>query len=121
MITPPKSIDFIEPHGKHPDGGDVNEIANRLEKKYELLQKFLALHKKDIERAICFAMAYAIKHNYSNEKMDYDINLALLPMWRTFLTNEEHGIRTRAAEEEDRQSFIKRGVYMGNMRIGVAR
>ena len=124
MITAPKRIDIIEPAIPHPpieDGVSTYDVAQRLEQKYELIHKFVALHKKDIERLIAFEMAYAIKHNSTNLQMDSRLDTSLRQMWRVFLINEEHGIRTLAAEKEGRQSFVKTGTYMGNFTVGVAR
>lgn len=124
MITAPTRIDIIEPAVPHPpieDGLSTYDVAQRLEHKYSLIEKFIAIHKTDIEREIAFAMADAIKHDYSNERMDADINGYVKEIWRNFVMNEEHGIRTHAAEVENRQSFVKTGTYMNNFRIEVGR
>lgn len=121
MITAPKRLDFKEPEMMHPNGGTVLEIAERLEQRYAVLNKFAAIHKSDLERIIASEMALAIKHGYENERMDAAINGRIQTIWRTYLINEEHGIRTRAAEKRGGSSFVDTGTYMGGLTVGVAR
>lgn len=106
---------------EHPNGGTVIDIANRLEQKYDLLRTFVVLHKSDLEKIIASEMALAIKHGYDNIVMDSAIDGRIKEVWRSFLMNEEHGIRTKAAEEKNRQSFIDSGTYMNALTIGVTR
>ena len=124
MITAPKRIDFKEPELMHPkaeDGETILDVANRLEHRYNLLAKFVAIRKRDLEAIIADEMAQAIKHDYGNDRMDAAIDGRIKEVWRNFLMNEEHGIRTRAADVNNRQSFIASGSYMGGLTIGVAR
>ena len=124
MITAPTRLDIIEHEIPHPDGAEgttIHDVAMRLEHKYALVQKFVALHKADLETILAFAMADAIKHGYTNDYMDKGINGKVKEVWRMFLINEEHGIRTRAAEADNRQSFVKSGSYMNDFTIGVGR
>lgn len=124
MITAPKRIDFKEPELMHPkaeDGETILDVANRLEHRYNLLAKFVAIRKRDLEAIIADEMAQAIKHDYGNDRMDAAIDGRIKEVWRNFLMNEEHGIRTRAADVNNRQSFIASGAYMGGLTIGVAR
>lgn len=121
MITAPKRLDFKEPDMMHPNGGNVVDIANRLEQRYDVLNKFVALKKKELENIIVTEMALAIKHNYENEQMDAAINGRIQILWRAYLINEEHGIRTKAAEARGGSSFVDTGTYMGGMTIGVSR
>ena len=122
MITAPKRIDLIEPEIPHPDGENgetIYDIAQRLEARYALFQKFVALRKKDIEQVLVSEMVLGIKYNWTNEYMDKQILGRIKQIWSVFLINEEHGIKTKAAENEDRQSFVKTGAYKDNFRIGV--
>ena len=121
MITAPKRLDFKEPELAHPNGDTVVDVANRLEQKYEVLAKFVALKKKELETIIASEMALAIKHGSTNEEMDAAINGRIQTVWRSYLINEEHGIRTKAAEARAGSSFVDTGTYMGGMTIGVAR
>lgn len=124
MITAPTRIDIIEheiPHPDGPKGTTIHDVAMRLEHKYALIQKFVALHQKEIETILAFSIADAIKHDYTNEYMDKGINGKIKEVWRNFIMNEEHGIRTLAAEKDNRQSFVKSGSYMNDFTIGVGR
>lgn len=124
MITAPKRIDFKEPEMMHPnaeDGETIFEVATRLEHRYNVLAKFVAIRQKDLEGILAAEMALAIKHGYGNDIMDAAIDGRIKEIWRNFLMNEEHGIRTRAADVNNRQSFVDSGAYMGGMTIGVAR
>jgi len=124
MITAPKRIDFKEPELMHPnaeDGETILDVANRLEHRYSLFQKFVAIKQHELESIIATEMALAIKHGYGNDIMDAAIDGRIKEIWRNFLMNEEHGIRTRAADVNNRQSFVDSGAYMGGMTIGVAR
>lgn len=146
MITAPKRIDFLEPTIAHappppPKSGirryskdllkrrlqanrtqpTIAEVAERLEEKYDLLTTFVIMHKKEIEGIIITEMVYAIKHNDTNEQMDARINGRISTLWRIYIQNEEHQIKTKAAEKENRQSFIKTGEYYTALTIGVAR
>ena len=106
---------------EHPNGGTVIDIANRLEQKYEVLAKFVALKKSELEKIIASEMALAIKHGAGNEQMDAAINGRIQTVWRAYLINEEHGIRTKAAESRGGSSFVDTGTYMGGLTIGVTR
>ena len=121
MITAPKRIDFKEPEMEHPNGGTVVEVANKLEERYRVLNIFVTLNKRELESIIASEMALAIKHDYDNERMDAAINGRIQTIWRTYLINEEHGIRTRAAEKRGGSSFVDTGTYMGGLTIGVGR
>jgi len=121
VITAPKRIDFKEPEMMHPNGGTVLEVAEKLEQRYKVLAKFVAIKQTEIERIIATEMALAIKHSYGNDQMDAAINGRIQTIWRAFLINEEHGIRTRAAESRGGSSFVDTGTYMGGLTIGVAR
>ena len=121
MITAPKRIDFKEPEMMHPNGGTVLEVAEKLEQRYKVLAKFVAIKQTELERIIATEMALAIKHGYGDDQMDAAINGRIQTIWRAFLINEEHGIRTRAAESRGGSSFVDTGTYMGGLTIGVAR
>lgn len=121
MITAPKRLDFKEPELMHPNDGTVLEVAERLEEKYSVLRKFVAIKKRELEKILASEMALAIKHGKSNDEMDASINGRIQTIWRAYLINEEHGIRTRAAEKRGGSSFVDTGTYMGGMTIGVAR
>lgn len=105
----------------HPNGGTVVEIANKLEQRYDILGKFVAIKKSELEGIIASEMALAIKYDYDNERMDAAINGRIQTIWRAYLINEEHGIRTQAAEKRGGSSFVDTGTYMGGLTIGVAR
>ena len=124
MITAPKRIDFKEPEMMHPkaeDGETILDVANRLEQRYNLLAKFVAIKQGDLELIIADEMAQAIKHDYGNDRMDAAINGRIQTIWRAYLINEEHGMRTQAAEKRGGSSFVDTGAYMGGLTIGVAR
>ena len=122
MITAPKRIDLIEPEIPHPDGVEgetIYDIAQRLEARYAVFRKFVELRKSDIERILVSEMVLGIKHNYTNEYMDKQILGRVKQLWSVFIVNEEHGIRTKAAETRGGSSFVKTGAYKDNFRIGV--
>jgi hypothetical protein len=120
MITAPTRIDFLDPNMQHPkDDITVNELANKLEEQYGLLHAFIALHKRDIEKIIVSEMVLAIKHDDTNVNMDEHINGRVQRLWQVYIMNEEHGIKTKAAELDNRQSFVDSGTYMNAMTIGV--
>lgn len=121
MITAPTRLDFKEPEMMHPNGKTVFEVAEKLEEKYEVLGKFVAIYKKELERIIATEMALAIKHGIDNETMDAAINGRIQTVWRAYLINEEHGVKTKAAEARGGSSFVDTGTYMGGLTIGVAR
>lgn len=124
MITAPKRIDFKEPELMHPnaeDGETILDIANKLEQRYSILEKFVAIKQSELEGIIASEMALAIKHDYGNDRMDAAINGRIQTIWRAYLINEEHGMRTQAAEQRGGSSFVDTGAYMGGMTIGVAR
>ena len=124
MITAPKRIDLIEPEIPHPDGAEgetIYDIAQRIEARYAVFRKFVELRKSDIEQILVSEMVLGIKHNYTNEYMDKQILGRVKQLWSVFIVNEEHGIRTKAAETRGGSSFVDTGSYMGGMTIGVAR
>jgi hypothetical protein len=122
MITIPTKLEFLEPSVAHPNGNGetIYDVAESLESRYELLHTFIALHKKDIERIIVSEIALAIKHNKENEQMDGSINGRIQPLWRAYILNEEHGIRTKAAELRESASFVDTGSYFTALNIGVS-
>ena len=122
MITAPKRIDLIEPEIPHPDGAEgetIYDIAQRIEARYAVFRKFVELRKSDIERILVSEMVLGIKHNYTNEYMDKQILGRVKQLWSVFIVNEEHGIRTKAAETRGGSSFVKTGSYKVNFKIGV--
>ena len=69
MVTAPTRIDFTEPERMHASGDTITtfEIAERLERKYNVVRAFIMLHKTDVERIISKELAIGIKRNRTNE------------------------------------------------------
>lgn len=117
MITAPIRLDFTSPERMHASGDDITTVAmaRKLEEEYSVIRGFVLLHKQEIQRIFAKEMAIAIKRDKSNDEMDGAISLAIMDVWRAYILNEEHGIKTKASEARGDPSFVDTSDYYLSM------
>lgn len=123
MIKIPKRIDFKEPVRLHApskwyndhDKKTIYEVAEELEKRYSVVQKFIAIYKVELEKILKQEILFAIK--YRKEQIEFDTVIIdkVRVRWRSFIMNEEHGIKTKASRDREDPSFIDTSDYYLNM------
>lgn len=92
----------------------VFEVAEILERRYNLIEKFTTLYKEEIKKLL--------KQYYSKVKRAPKTSKATLEgsiqsLWIDYLDKEEHGIETLASVKEERKSFIRKGHYSNMMQV----
>lgn len=87
----------------------VHSVAMKLEKKYHLMEEFYKQNKDKITKILREAYLRRFEGKNFNEAR---VNGQMQALWRDWLSSEGHGIKTKAAEEEGRASFIDTGNYM---------
>lgn len=92
----------------------VFEVAEILERRYNLIETFITLYKEEIKKLL--------KQYYSKVKRAPKTSKATLEgsiqsLWIDYLDKEEHGIETLASVKEERKSFIRKGHYSNMMQV----
>lgn len=102
-------ISFRSPSRLHADSPDtpVSEVALKLEKRYKVIAKFAEMHESGIKNIIVQIALGRMERIVGEEK--------IRDLWREYIINEEHGIKTKAAEERGNQSFVDSGDYFGSL------
>lgn len=102
-------LEFLAPSRMHPNSDSITiaDLANILEGKYHLLEKFTELHEPEI-------IEYALTCLYDDrgEKL---INEFVKNKWREFILREMHGLKSKVSTEEHRTSFVQTQAYYQNV------
>ena len=107
-------IQFVEPAMMHPggDGVEIAEVALFLEHKYELCSRFIEYIRPQLIKQ---ASRYLL--NTTRNDPFFLLENWLKNEWRDYIIDELHGIKTKAAEKESRESFVDTGAYYRSMII----
>jgi len=119
-ISLPKTVRFTEPTILHPKNSKtltVAALAKILERKYDLLHKFVRMHKKDITGVIIKNVKRSWKYGKEQEEVNSVIADEIKNMFRMYILREEHGIKTKASRVRGSQSFIDTGAYFSSFFI----
>lgn len=107
-------IKFIEPDMLHPNSNtSIYEVGKKLEKKYNLCQKFM----DDTESKIHDRMAVLINRGYSEKRIIFTLENDIKQYWREYINKELHNIKTQSAKKRGGKSFIVTGAYFQSMQI----
>jgi hypothetical protein len=123
IVTIPRQIIFREPLRKHPGKGSKTEtvfkVATDLEEGYSIAHIFYRMYKDELKSIIIQEVKRAWKSGRDQEATNQVIAERIKNLWRQFIIREEHGIKTKAALREGRQSFVDTGAYYKGMAIKV--
>lgn len=123
IVSIPHQIIFSEPMRKHPGKGSKTEtvfdVATDLEKGYDILHIFYRMYKDELKSIIIQEVKLAWKMGRDQEATNKAISKRIYNLWVMFVIREEHGIKTKAALREGRQSFIDTGSYYKSMIVKI--
>jgi len=102
-------ISFRSPSRLHADSPDtpVSEIAKQLESRFSVIHIFARTYKSEIKNIIVQIALGRMERIAGEEK--------IRDLWREYVMNEEHGIKTNAARERGNQSFVDSGDFFGSL------
>ena len=102
-------ISFRSPSRPHADSPDtpVSEVARQLESRFSVIRTFSEMYKSQIKNIIVQIALGRMERIVGEEK--------IRDLWREYIINEEHGIKTNAARERGNQSFVDSGDYFGSL------
>lgn len=109
-------ITFIEPDTLHPNSNraTIADVANILEHKYHLLEKFCDKYKPFfLKRFLRLVTESADVKSFVI--LEQDIQSA----WRDFIVEGEHGLTTKASQKRGSEPFIDTGAYFRDMSVKV--
>lgn len=102
-------VSFRSPSRPHADSEttSVSEVARELERRYAVIATFAKLYESEIKKIIVQIALKRMERLVGEEK--------IRDMWREYVINEDHGIKTKAAAERGNQSFVDSGDYFGSL------
>lgn len=102
-------VSFRSPSRPHADSPDtpVSEVAIKLEKRYKVIAKFADIYESEIKNIVVQIALGRMERIVGEEK--------IRDLWREYVIDEEHGIKTDAARERGNQSFVDSGDYFGSL------
>lgn len=106
------SISYLEPKRLHPHSNFITiaDLANIIESKYGLLEKFTDYFGDEI-------IAYSLTLNLSNFRDLRILNEFIKNKWREYILRELHGIKSKAATSEQRTSFVQTKAYYQSLQV----
>lgn len=106
------SLDFNAPDIVHPfsDSVTIAEVAQFLENKYHLIDKFLS----DRQEAI---IEYALTLDLPADA--HLLDSFIQSEFREYIITESHNIKTRASQMQGREAFINSGAYYRGVSVNV--
>lgn len=118
---------FIAPSKLHAGGGQqsVSDIAVFLESEYGLVSGFTKHTKAElVKRVEKLSQKYLLDKSLTLRSLEKNYNRDLSgwlqSKWRDYINSEAHKIKTKAAEEEDRVSFVDTGDYFKSIAVRVS-
>ena len=124
-------IELLEPERVHTKSNTITTatLAFILEAKYKLMQKFYEHIKTALEARAASITQDVILDTKQRTRLDrvaiekiYNTRLGawLQNEWRAYIVRGTHGIKTKAAQDTDRQSFIDTGDYFKSLQVRIA-
>ena len=99
----------------------TQELSEILESKYDLIQTFIEIHKKDLNSILAKYLFYSGMHPDMKEKSYLDMETKIKFLFREYLLNEEHGYKSKRAMERGDTTFIDTGAYLEALHIEIER
>lgn len=122
IVSLPRFFSFQEPallHPKDTAGQTIADVARFIEADYDLLHIFYEMKKAEIKSIIIQEVKLAWKYGRDQEIVNNIISDKIKSLYRQFMLRAEHGIKTKAAMDNNRQSFLDTGAYVAGMRVKV--
>lgn len=122
-------IELLEPERVHTKSNVITTatLAFILEAKYKIMQKFYSYISKALEArtaSITQDVILDTKKSYNRVSIEAEYNKRLGAWlqneWRKYIVSEAHGIKTQAAKDADRQSFVDTGDYFKSLQVRIA-
>lgn len=113
----PASSYYKNKHGRIT----TQELSEILEGKYDLIQTFIEIHKKDLNSILAKYLFYSELHPEMKEKSYLDMETKIKFLFREYLLNEEHEYTSVRAMERGDTTFIDTGAYLEALHIEIER
>lgn len=112
------SIERVVPY---VNGNDTGEVAEELEKRFGLCERFFNFIASDLESKFMYFLGRDMKMGYEKafESACFFASEWLTNEWRMFIEQAKTGIITKASMDRDTPSFIDTGFYYSNMRYEI--
>lgn len=103
------------------DGSNTGEVAEKLEKRYGLCERFFNFISQDLERKFMYYLERDLKLGVEKafENACFFSSEWLTNEWRMYIEQAKTGIVTKASEGRDTPSFIDNGFYYSNMQFEI--
>ena len=123
IVTIPRKLQFKEPIKKHAklrnESETVGDVARQLESNYDVIGIFFKMYKNEIKSIIIQEVRAAWKYGRDQQETNRNIGSRVQSLWRQDILNEENGIKTKAAQDAGRQSFVYTGDYYKSLQVRV--
>lgn len=122
-------IELLEPERTHTKSDTLTTaaLAFMLEARYKIMRKFSEHISKALEAraaAVTQDIILETKRTFNNTKIEAEYNKRLGAWlqneWRRYIVSEAHGIKTKAAQDNDRKSFVDTGDYFKSLQVRIA-
>lgn len=109
------SIERVVPY---IEGSNTGEVAEELEKRFGLCERFFNFIAQDLEKMFMFFLSRDMRLGYEKavENALFFGSEWLTNEWRMYITQAKTGIVTKASMGRDTPSFIVTGRYYENMK-----
>lgn len=127
-----RSFSFTEPLKKHGKSRNkiakfpynpkttVAEVARELESRFGIIDTFAEKYKTEIAQIITSASVDRIFGRMTRTEAYAEIQSKIRKHFQAYLRYEEHGIKTKTALIEGRQSFIDTGEYKDLLKVKIS-
>lgn len=108
------SIERVIPYD---NGSNTGEVAEELEKRFGLCERFFNFIAQDLENKFMYFLQRDLKLGYDRaiENALFFSSNWLTNEWRMYISQAKTGIVTKASLDRDTPSFIDTGRYFENM------
>lgn len=103
------------------NGSNTGEVAEKLEKRYGLCERFFNFISQDLERKFMYYLERDLKLGVEKafENACFFSSEWLTNEWRMYIEQAKTGIVTKASQERGDPSFIDTANYYRNMRFEI--
>lgn len=104
------------------NGSDTGEVAEELEKRFGLCERFFNFIASDLERKFMYFLERDLERLGAEKAFDnacFFTGEWLTNEWRMYIEQAKTGIITKASMDRDTPSFIDTGFYYSNMRYEI--
>lgn len=107
----------------YTEGGNTGEVAEELESKFKLCERFFNFIAKELEGKFMHFLQRDLKLGVEKafDNACFFTSNWLTNEWRLYIELAKTGIVTKASQGRDTPSFIDTGNYYSNMRFEIRR